>query len=91
MGTLVAVCCDNSVWRGYILNAPTIGSSADYTVALCDVGKIQQVQGKDIFILPSDYQTLEELAVTCSIINSQPELLNLLKVIIICFMAVILC
>ena len=70
VGTLVAVRCENSVWRGYVLNAPIIGSSSKYTIALCDLGKIETVQAKDVFALPSEYHNLPELGVTCRVVGS---------------------
>ncbi|XP_052124807.1 uncharacterized protein LOC113203962 [Frankliniella occidentalis] len=70
MGMLVAVRFEDSIWRGYIINIPCLGSSTKYTVALCDYGKIVTVDISDLLSLPSSYHTLPELAVTCEVVQA---------------------
>lgn len=75
---LVAVRYDGTIWRGYILSTPGVGSSMVFTVALCDLGIVKKIEARDILKLPSDFHTLPELAVTCELTQLQFDLSSLL-------------
>lgn len=73
-GTMVAVKYEGSVCRATILFTPIIGDSTVFKVALCDYAKIEDIQAENIFRLASDISGLPELAVTCDVLQSSPQL-----------------
>lgn len=78
VGTLVAVQWQGSIWRGYILNTPVVGTSLDFTVALCDIGCVKKIESKDMFSLPPEYHILPELSVTCTLESNDASLISIL-------------
>ncbi|KAK3919352.1 Protein vreteno [Frankliniella fusca] len=76
VGMLLAVRCFDSVWRGYVTAIPCLGSSTKYRVALCDLGKTVEVDIVDLLTLPVSYHTLPELAVSCEVIQTLPNVVG---------------
>lgn len=76
VGSLVAVRHQGTVWRGYILSAPSVGSLADYTVALCDLGQVQKIALDNILRLPSDFHVVPEFGVTCEVLKADEALVH---------------